>query len=78
MQRRLCRIENPPWTNCVIVHPDVKDIIAHVAIDRVSNLAELWALHAPGRPVVIGLAERRFVAEVVNCICHWMWVARLL
>ncbi len=49
-----------------------QDIILHVAVDRVSNFVEFWGIYR-SPDTRIGLAERRFIADLVNTVCHWMF-----
>jgi hypothetical protein len=50
----------------------VQDMVLHVAVDRVANFIEFWAILRTSR-LAVGLKERRFVSAFVNCVCHWLF-----
>ncbi len=64
------------WLPISLVPWPRQDIILHVAMDRVSNFVEFWAIFRLPSPH-IGLVERRFISELVNSVCHWLFI-RLL
>jgi hypothetical protein len=72
-QRRLCRIENPPWTNCLIMHSGVRvrftGMVAHsfsdLALPPLCSRALVWALPAPTHPT----PPHMLISNVLPTVC---------
>ena len=52
----------------------LQNVVLHVAIDRLSNIAQFWVMSCVAGQA-LELRERRLISVLVNHVCYWLFTS---